>query len=159
MRLFLVVIVMLLGTFAPAMAVEPEEMLADPALEARAREISSELRCVVCQNQSIDESDAQIAGDMRRLVREQLLAGQSNAQVKQTLVDYYGEYVLLKPEFSVKNALVWGLPALFALLGLIWYLRRTGRAGGGDAVEAEAPVQAPLTELEKQRLDALMREK
>ena len=91
------------GSLGPALALEPEERLGDPALEARAREISKGLRCVVCQNQSIDDSDAQIAGDMRKLVRERLLAGDSDAAVLDRMVAYYGEYVLLQPRFSVKK--------------------------------------------------------
>ncbi|HEU0220888.1 MAG TPA: cytochrome c-type biogenesis protein, partial [Paracoccaceae bacterium] len=90
---------------APAPAVQPDEMLADPALEARAREISRELRCLVCRNESIDESNASLARDLRLLVRERLVAGDTNEAVTDYVVARYGEYVLLRPSFSGANAL------------------------------------------------------
>jgi cytochrome c-type biogenesis protein CcmH len=100
-----------------ALAVKPSEMLADPKLEARARLLSEELRCMVCQNQSIDESDAELAGDLRVLLRERLLAGDSDEQVMAYIVSRYGEFVLLKPQFSLRNALLWGTPVLLLLGG------------------------------------------
>jgi cytochrome c-type biogenesis protein CcmH len=104
----------------PAFAVLPSEMLPDPALEARARTISEELRCMVCQNQSIDDSDADLAHDLRVLVRERIKAGDSNKQVIDYIVARYGEFVLLKPRFSLKNALLWGTPVILLVLGGIF---------------------------------------
>ncbi len=98
-------------------AVQPDEVLKDPALEKRAREISAGLRCLVCQNQSIDDSDAQLAKDLRLLVRERLVAGDSNDQVETFLVQRYGEFVLLKPTFGTHTLLLWLTPALVLVLG------------------------------------------
>ena len=100
-----------------ALAVQPDEVLKDPALEKRAREISSGLRCLVCQNQSIDDSDAQLAKDLRVLVRERLVAGDSDAQVESFLVQRYGEFVLLKPTFGAHTLLLWPTAALVLILG------------------------------------------
>src|SRR6187431_1125217 len=96
----------------PALAVQPDEILADPALESRARTLSSELRCMVCQNQSIDDSDAPLARDLRLLVRERLKAGDSDTQIRDFLVARYGDFVLLKPRFTRQTALLWLLPFL-----------------------------------------------
>jgi cytochrome c-type biogenesis protein CcmH len=101
----------------PAGAVQPGEALADPALEARARVLSAELRCMVCQNQSIDLSDAELAHDLRVLVRERLAAGDSDKEVLDYVVSRYGEFVLLKPRFSLRNALLWGTPVLLLVIG------------------------------------------
>ncbi len=101
----------------PAFAVLPGEALPNPALEVRARALSAELRCMVCQNQSIDLSDAELAHDLRLLVRERLKAGDSDEQVLDYVVSRYGEFVLLKPRFSVRNALLWGTPVLILLAG------------------------------------------
>lgn len=101
----------------PAGAVRPDEVLGDPALEARARSLSSELRCMVCQNQSIDDSDAELAHDLRVLVRERIAAGDTDAQVLDYVVSRYGEFVLLKPRFSVRNALLWSTPLLLLAIG------------------------------------------
>lgn len=101
----------------PALAVQPDEVLPDPALEQRARGLSKELRCMVCQNQSIDDSDAPLARDLRVLVRERLQAGDSDRQVLDYLVARYGEFVLMRPVFSWRNALLWGFPALVLVLG------------------------------------------
>ncbi|TGS08778.1 cytochrome c-type biogenesis protein CcmH [Mesorhizobium sp. M2E.F.Ca.ET.209.01.1.1] len=100
-----------------AQAVKPDEVLQDPALEARARALSEGLRCMVCQNQSIDESDADLARDLRILVRQRLVAGDSDQQVMDYIVSRYGEFVLLKPRFSLRNALLWGTPVLLLLAG------------------------------------------
>ena len=101
----------------PVFAVQPDEVLKDPALEKRAREISAGLRCLVCQNQSIDDSDAQLAKDLRLLVRERLVAGDTNQQVEHFLVQRYGEFVLLKPTFGTHTLLLWLTPALVLILG------------------------------------------
>ncbi|MCC0041148.1 MAG: cytochrome c-type biogenesis protein CcmH [Rhodobiaceae bacterium] len=134
------------------LAVQPGEMLADPALEARAREISAKLRCLVCQNQTIDDSDAALARDLRILVRERLMAGDSDAEVIDFIVARYGEYVLLQPRLSRHTLVLWTAPAAFVLLGgmlaLVLFRRnRTARS---------AP--APLDEAEKARLAALLKD-
>ena len=129
-------LVLALATFllalTPAMAVEPDEILKDPAQEARARSITRELRCVVCQNQSVDDSDAPLAKDIRVLVREKITAGASDAEVRDFLVERYGQYVLLRPPLGVDTALIWIGPfALFAVaLGVAFaYMRRLRGAG------------------------------
>ena len=136
---------------APAHAVLPSEQLADPALEARAREISRELRCVVCQNQSIDDSDAPLAADLRVIVREQLQLGKSDADTKEYLVSRYGSYVLLRPPFRADTLALWLGPFAVLLGGaaLVWGWLR-GRRG---AVEA-----APLSPQEQARLDVLTKD-
>ncbi|MBN7777678.1 cytochrome c-type biogenesis protein CcmH [Nitratireductor aquimarinus] len=136
----------------PAAAVQPDEVLEDPALEARARDLSTELRCMVCQNQSIDDSDAELARDLRVLVRDRLQAGDSNEEVLDYVVDRYGEFVLLKPRFSYRNALLWGAPFLLLLIGgAIIYAnaRRRGASAGQQALSAE----------EKERLDRILNER
>ena len=135
----------------PVMAVVPEEQMSDPVLEARARAISRDLRCVVCQNQSIDDSDAPLAADLRKLVRERLSAGDSDAAVLDFVVRRYGDYVLLRPPMRGDTWLLWYGP--FAVLGLgalgaLVYLRRRRPAG-------EAPAPA-LSEAEEKRLRDLM---
>lgn len=134
----------------PALAVNPDEVLDDPALEARAREISAGLRCVVCRGENIDESNASIARDLRLLVRERLLAGDSNDEVVTFVVERYGEYVLMKPTTGGANILLWGTgPALFviALVGAGVYLRRRARARGPGEDGLNAEEQARLDEL------------
>jgi cytochrome c-type biogenesis protein CcmH len=129
-----------------AWAVQPDEMLSDPALEARARALSRELRCMVCQNQSIDDSDAALARDLRIIVRERLKAGDSDAQVLEFLTSRYGEFVLLKPSFSWHNALLWFAPLIVLVAGacgLVLALRRRPSA------MAEA---TPLSPEEERRL-------
>jgi cytochrome c-type biogenesis protein CcmH len=148
----LALIVLLLTALAPtvALAVTPDEMLKDPALEARARTISRELRCLVCQNQSIDDSEAPLAHDLRVLVRDRLKKGDSNSQVLDFIVARYGEFVLLKPRFELRTLALWALPpaALLAgMVGLFVALRRRKVA----AVEP-----APLSPAEQQRLATLV---
>ena len=147
----LVVAVVLLASACPSRAVEPNEMLADPALEARAREISRELRCLVCQNESIDESNADLAHDLRVLVRDRLTAGDSDAQVVQFIVDRYGDFVLLRPPVKPATYLLWGSPLLLLVIAaaiIAAYLRRH-RLG-----IASAP---PRTGDEQKRRDDLSR--
>jgi len=128
MRLLAFQLVVLLALLAsPVLAVQPSEMLADPKLEARARSISEELRCLVCQNQSIDESDADLAHDLRVLLRERLLAGDSDAQAIKYIVDRYGQFVLLKPPVEPATYALWLSPlllVLFGAAGIAVYLRR-----------------------------------
>ena len=123
----------------PAAAVQPGEALADPALEARARTLSAELRCMVCQNQSIDLSDAELAHDLRVLVRERLVAGDSDEEVLDYVVSRYGEFVLLKPRFSLRNALLWGTPALLLVAGagVLILSQRRGKAAVSSLTEEE----------------------
>lgn len=114
-RLFVVLAAVMLMAGA---ASDPSERLKDPAQEARARALFAQVRCLVCQNESIDDSDAELAGDLRQVVREQIAAGRTDAQVKTFLTDRYGQFVLLKPAFSPANALLWLGPFLAALGGL-----------------------------------------
>jgi cytochrome c-type biogenesis protein CcmH len=137
-----------LGVASPVYAVQPDEVLADPALEARARALSLHLRCMVCQNQSIDDSDAALARDLRVLVRERLKAGDSDEQVLDYLVSRYGEFVLLKPRFSMRNVALWATPVLVLAAGSIAffaYARRRSPAGGPVALTEEE--QARLARL------------
>jgi cytochrome c-type biogenesis protein CcmH len=118
---------MLVTISGSSLAVQPEEMLKDPKLEARARDLSRELRCMVCQNQSIDESEAPLARDLRLLVRERLTKGDTNQQVLDFLVSRYGEFVLLEPPLEGRTLILWALPpaALLAgALGLFFAMRR-----------------------------------
>jgi cytochrome c-type biogenesis protein CcmH len=118
---------LLLALAAPAHAVQPDEIVPDPTLERRARAISADLRCLVCQNQSIDESDAPLARDLRILVRERLKSGDDDAKVRDFIVQRYGDFVLLRPRFALHTALLWLAPALalaLGALGLVLALRR-----------------------------------
>jgi cytochrome c-type biogenesis protein CcmH len=139
----------LLIASATAHAVDPGEMLPDPALEARARHISQELRCLVCQNQSIDDSNAELARDLRLLVRERLAAGDSDAQVLAFIEARYGEFVLLRPRLTPHTALLWSAPLLLLLAAAIVLLRRARSC-------PPAAGAAPLSPAEQQRLDALL---
>jgi cytochrome c-type biogenesis protein CcmH len=137
----------------PAFAVEPDEMLQDKALEARAREISAGIRCVVCQNQSIDDSNAEIARDMRRAIRERLTKGDSDADVVAFLRARYGDYVLLRPPFDPRTWILWlGPPLLLLLIGRVLYRSARKRAAQVKTAPAE------LTAAERKRLDALLRD-
>ncbi|MET0876625.1 MAG: cytochrome c-type biogenesis protein [Tardiphaga sp.] len=119
---------------SPAHAVQPDEIMADPVKESRARELSRELRCMVCQNQSIDDSDAPLARDLRLLVRERLTAGDSDRQVMDFLVARYGEFVLLKPRLEWRTLLLWALTPLLLLGGgmALWRHNRRARASTGS---------------------------
>lgn len=142
---------LLLLTSLPVHAVEPSEMLADPALEARARALSKELRCMVCQNESIDDSAAPLAHDLRVLVRTRLKAGDSDAQVLDFLVARYGEFVLLKPRLSWHTAALWGLPPAALLIGImtivIFVTRRRRALPGAEAANLTAAEEARLSDL------------
>jgi len=142
----------LFAVFTAAHAVEPSEMLKDPALEARAREISKELRCLVCQNESIDDSAAGLAHDLRVLLRERLVAGDSDKEAVQYIVDRYGQFVLLRPPVEPATYALWYGPfglLLLAAIGVVVYVRRRPRM-------IAAP--APLDEAERQRVAQLLRE-
>lgn len=136
---------------APVWAVQPDEVLDDPALEARARELSKGLRCLVCRNESIDDSNAELARDLRLLVRERLVAGDTDTQAIDFIVDRYGEYVLLKPQAGGSNLVLWLAGPVMLLLGgglALAYLRRRA-----------APVaEAGLSEAEEARLKEIMKE-
>jgi cytochrome c-type biogenesis protein CcmH len=147
---FLLVVLALLGA-APLHAVQVDEILPDPALEARARDISHELRCMVCQNQSIDDSEAPLARDLRLLVRERLKAGDSDLQVVDFMVARYGEFVLLRPRVSWHTAILWGAPLAILMVGLFAIgfsvLRRPARAA--------LPELAKLSDVERSKLNAI----
>ncbi len=149
-RTLLIACLLLLS--AQALAVDPRERLTDPALEARARAISAELRCLVCQNESIDESHADLARDIRVLVRERLTAGDSDTKTVQSIVDRYGDFVLLRPPVKPATWLLWFGPAALLAVGLtgtaLW-LRR--RSVAPDASKA-------LTQEEQRKLEQLLRE-
>ena len=142
----IVLIVLLFAT--PIFAVEPDEILADAGLESRAREISKELRCLVCRNENIDSSNAGIAKDLRVLVRERLVAGDDDEQVIDYVVDRYGEYVLLKPRFSFKNAIPWLAGPILFILGLFFAIKFIARP--------RAERLAELTNEEEKRLNDLL---
>lgn len=136
----LVTAVLLFATAGVVFAVQPDEVLQDPALEARARDISKNLRCLVCQNQSIDDSNADLARDLRLIVRQRLVAGDSNEEVMQYLVDRYGDYVLLEPPVKPVTYLLWyGPPAILviALTGLAIAVRRRRAVSGGTRLSDE----------------------
>jgi cytochrome c-type biogenesis protein CcmH len=137
----------------PAAAVQPDEVLPDPVLEERARDISAGLRCIVCRNESIDESNAELARDLRLLVRERLVEGDTDAEVVSYIVDRYGEYVLLRPPMTGSTIALWLAAPVLLLLGLglsVAYIRRRARA--------PAPVEADLSEDEAERLKEILRD-
>lgn len=137
---------------SPAWAVQPDEILSDPALEQRARDLSKGLRCLVCRNESIDESNASLARDLRILLRERLVAGDTDEEAVDFIVDRYGEYVLLNPPVSGSTWLLWGAGPLMLLLagGVgLGYLRRRSNASSGE--------QTPLSDEEQARLDDILR--
>ena len=140
MRRAALTLIALFGLVCAAAAYEPGEALDDPALEARARAISKELRCLVCQNESIDDSAAPLARDLRLLVRERLLAGDTDAQVLDHIVARYGEFVLLRPPVRPETWLLWYGPFAAVLLGLgiiVWRVRRKPASGVNPALSAE----------------------
>ena len=151
-RAFLLAIAALFLSHSSALAVNPDEVLKDPALEARARRISSGLRCLVCQNQSIDISDADLAKDLRVIVRERLTAGDSDGQVLDYVVARYGEFVLLKPRFSAQNLILWGAPFALVLIGGIVMFASNRRRGA-------APNPSGLSVEELRQLDEIIGEK
>ncbi len=132
-----------------AKAVEPDEIMPDPKLEARARALSAELRCMVCQNESIDESHADLARDLRLLVRERLQAGDSDDQIRAFLVRRYGDFILLKPPFKLETWLLWGAPFLVLLTGACIILVARRRQ------QSIAPANL-LSEAERAKLDAML---
>lgn len=154
-RVFLLVLIFLLSVSAPAWsAVQPDEMLRDPALEARARTLSQQLRCMVCQNESIDDSDAPLAHDLRVLVRERLQAGDDDAQVLDFLVARYGEFVLLKPRLSWRTAILWAVPPTLLLIGIALLVFAVARARGHPQ-----DATSNLTAAEQARLKKILAER
>lgn len=137
---------------APLAAVQPDEVLDDPVLEERARELSKGLRCLVCQNESIDESEASLARDLRILLRERLVAGDTDQEAVDFIVARYGEYVLLTPDLRGANWLLWGAGPLMLLLaggmGLIYVRGRSRQTAAGEV---------PLSEAEQARLDDILK--
>ncbi|PZR91556.1 MAG: cytochrome c-type biogenesis protein CcmH [Stutzerimonas stutzeri] len=151
MRALPLLLVASLAVSAPVLAVQPNEVLKDQALEQRARQISSGLRCLVCQNQSIDDSDAPLAKDLRVLVRERLVAGDNDKAVIDFVVARYGDFVLLRPPMNARTIALWAAPFLIVLFGAAFLWRRRNRAA--------APADATLTAEEQRRLDDLLRDK
>ena len=137
----------LLAAVPASMAVQPGEMLPDPALENRARVISSELRCLVCQNQSIDDSDAPLAADLRRVVRERLTAHYTDAQVIDYIVARYGEFVLLKPRFELSTLLLWLTPFLVLLAGVVLVARSSKRTAPSQSDALSDEEKAKLAKI------------
>jgi len=144
-----VLITVLVGSHARA--VEPDEVLPNPVLEARARAISKELRCMVCQNESIDESEAPLAHDLRVLVRRRIMAGDSDAQIINFLVSRYGEFILLKPPLSWNTIALWGAPPALLLLGIATIVlverRRRATRPASETAALTAAEQARLAEI------------
>ncbi|MFV0492131.1 MAG: cytochrome c-type biogenesis protein CcmH [Pseudorhodobacter sp.] len=147
-RLFLI----LLLVAGPVLAVQPDEILPDPALEARAREISKDLRCLVCRNENIDDSNAGLARDLRLLVRERLLEGDSNAEVVDFVTDRYGEYVLLNPRRDGMNMFLWAAGPAMLLVGGLTAFAYIRRRRGTVATDP------PLSEAEERRLEEILRD-
>jgi cytochrome c-type biogenesis protein CcmH len=146
----LALFILLAALALPALAVTPDEILKDPALEARARHLSQELRCMVCQNQSIDDSDAPLAHDLRVLVRQRLEAGDSDKAVLDFIVARYGDFVLLKPPFQIDTMLLWGLPPLALIAGIVALIVAARRRRMIDVQVAS------LTPDEEKRIEALI---
>ena len=153
MKIWLLALALTGVTFA-ALAVEPGERLADPVMEARARAISADLRCLVCQNQSIDDSNAELAADLRRLVRERLKAGDTDAAVKSYLVARYGDFILLTPPFKPATYALWFGPPVVAMLAVFGVWRFYRRAPPTAGISAPKPLDAE----ERRRLQILLRE-
>jgi cytochrome c-type biogenesis protein CcmH len=147
-----------LAALAPAYTARPDEVLADPQLESRARAISSELRCMVCQNQSIDDSDAPLARDLRLLVRERLSAGDSDSAIRAFLTARYGDFILLRPPLKLETALLWVGPGVIFLLVALLLLRRRYKkedvAGAELTTEERAELAAVLSSKDEARRSA-----
>ena len=153
LRLLTALLLCLILSVGTASAVsDPSELLSNPAQEARAEAIGQQLRCLVCQNESIEDSNADLARDIRTIIRQQVVAGQTNKQIVAYMVQRYGNFILLKPPFDAMTALLWGTPVIALLLGLgvafaaVWQRRRRPSAG-----------PAPLSEAERARLESLLR--
>jgi cytochrome c-type biogenesis protein CcmH len=154
--LFLVALALLTASHG-ALAVQPDEVLSDPALEVRARSLSKELRCMVCQNQSIDDSDAPLARDLRLIVRERLKEGDSDRQIIDFLVARYGEFVLLKPRVALHTALLWFGPPALLLGGAVALFLMARRRSKPDRDKRASPEAGKLTPAEEARLATLLK--
>jgi cytochrome c-type biogenesis protein CcmH len=143
MRRALIIVLSLMLHLSPACAVEPDEILADPVLESRARALSAGFRCLVCQNQSIDDSDAPLARDLRLLIRERLQSGDTDSEVRNYVVSRYGDFVLLRPPFGSRTLFLWLSPFLLLLAAILFIVLRRRLSPASDS---------PLTESEEQRL-------
>ena len=150
MRRIALALVTIAALALPALAVQPSEVLDDPALAERARRLSAGLRCIVCLTQSIDASDAELARDLRVLVRERLVAGESDEEVIDYVVSRYGEFVLLQPRFSLRNAVLWATPALLLAIG--------GGVLGAWALRRKKSAPAALTADEERQLKRLLKD-
>ncbi len=152
LMLVCILIAGLVSTSSPGLALNPDEVLEDPKLEDRARALSVQIRCLVCQNQSIDDSDAELARDLRVLVREKLVEGLSDQEILDFLVARYGEFVLLSPPFSSRTLILWGTPFILLLAGgftVLWFSRRSRKT----------TETVPLSESEKTALSRILEEK
>jgi cytochrome c-type biogenesis protein CcmH len=154
LSVLLLALVAAVAVIAPGRAVEPDEVLSDPALEARARDISAGLRCLVCQNQSIDDSHAPLARDLRKLVRERLVAGDSDQAVRDYIVQRYGDFVLLKPPLNLGTALLWLAPLLLLVGAVALAFRQLHPAAPSRSASGGEP---PLSADEKRRLDEILK--
>lgn len=143
------ILVISMGMLIPAFAIQPGEVLDDPVLEQRARQLSAGLRCMVCQNQSIDDSDAELARDLRILVRERVAAGETDEEVIDYIVSRYGEFVLLRPRFNLRNALLWATPVVLLFVGALAI---------GFASRRRRAVERPLSHEEEHALDQVLRD-
>ena len=149
-----VIFILLISICTTVIAVEPSELLENPLLEERARQISKDLRCLVCQNESIDESDAALARDLRVLVRERLQLGDSNDEVLQFVVDRYGEFALLRPRIDGVNYILWWFGPLFLLFSIataLMYVRKLGRISKNSS-----DLTAPLSDEERKKLKEIV---
>lgn len=149
-----VIFILLISICTTVIAVEPHELLENPLLEERARQISKDLRCLVCQNESIDESDAALARDLRVLVRERLQLGDSNDEVLQFVVDRYGEFALLRPRIDGVNYILWWFGPLFLLFSIataLMYVRKLGRISSNFS-----DLTAPLSDEERKKLKEIV---
>ena len=158
MKKLLLAFVFLLVTLSfhgQSRAVEPDEILSDPALEQRAREVSKQLRCVVCQNQSIDDSNADLARDMRLLVRDRMIAGDSNQDVLDYMVNRYGDYVLLEPPLKASTALLWYGPFILIILGflaVVFYYRKQSQG----SLTPDSKALSELSSEEREKLKSVL---
>lgn len=151
MKRLAVALMLLVAT--PALAADPSEMLKDPVLEKKAEDLGHELRCLVCQNESIEDSNADLARDLRVIVRERIAKGESPDEVKQYVVDRYGDYVLLKPPFKASTLVLWLGPFALLVVGALAAFAVFRRRAGTAAAQP-----TPLTAEEKRRLDALLKD-
>jgi len=157
MRLIRALALVLAASLCLGAASEPSERLADPVQEARAKALFSQVRCVVCQNESIDDSQADLAGDLRKIVRTEVAQGRNDRQIKAYLVARYGEFILLKPAFSWGNAALWLVPFAIVGLGGVGLLIQTRRRNAESPSAEKADLDLPLSAAEQEKLARLLR--